>query len=203
MRSLPRLPHSRDDEQQPGYQTILSQLIGAVAGCGVFYYSAIASIFVILAFSAQTSFGDFPRVCRLLAEDGFLPSFFANRGRRLVFSSGIVVLVVLSGVLLIAFGGVTEKLIPLFAIGAFGAFAFSQVGMIAHWRRKGGKGARTKLVVNAIGATTTSAPRRGLLPLEPFDQNLIVRGVWTRSSSTKSSSTKLLKGKIQRIWIDR
>jgi amino acid transporter len=144
------------DEQQLGYQTIFSQLVGAVAGHGVFYYISIASIFIILTFSAQTSFADFPRVCRLLAEDGFLPSFFANRGRRLVFSSGIIVLTVLSGVLLIAFVGVTNKLIPLFAIGAFSAFAFSQVGMVAHWRRKGGKGAPTKLVVNTIGAATTS-----------------------------------------------
>jgi amino acid transporter len=144
------------DEQQLGYQTIFSQLVGAVAGHGLFYYIAIASIFIILTFSAQTSFADFPRVCRLLAEDGFLPSFFANRGRRLVFSTGIIVLALLSGVLLTAFGGVTNRLIPLFAIGAFSAFASSQVGMVAHWRRKGGKGARIKLVVNAIGATTTS-----------------------------------------------
>jgi amino acid transporter len=144
------------DEQEPGYQTVLSQLVAAVVGRGVFYYIAIASIFIVLTFSAQTSFADFPRVCRLLAEDGFLPSFFANRGRRLVFSSGIVVLAVLAGVVLIAFRGVTYKLIPLFAIGAFSAFVFSQLAMVAHWRRKRGKGARTKLVFNALGATCTS-----------------------------------------------
>ena len=75
------------DEQQPGYQTILSQLVAAVAGQGVFYYVAIASIFIVLTYSAQTSFADFPRVCRLLAEDGFLPHAFADLGRRLVFSA--------------------------------------------------------------------------------------------------------------------
>jgi amino acid transporter len=75
------------DERQPGYQTILSQLVAAVAGRGVFYSLALASIFVVLTYSAQTSFADFPRVCRLLAEDRLLPPAFATRGRRLVFSS--------------------------------------------------------------------------------------------------------------------
>ena len=93
------------DEQQPGYQTIFSQLVGAVAGRGLFYYLAIASIFIVLTCSAQTSFVGFPRVCRQLAEDGLLPSVFANRGRRLVFSGGIVVLAMLAGALLIVFIG--------------------------------------------------------------------------------------------------
>ncbi len=144
------------NEEQPGYQTIYSQLVAAVAGRGVFYYIAIASIFTILTFSAETIFADFQRVCRLLAEDRFMPSFFAERGRRLVFSSGIITLAILAGLLLIAFGGVTDKLIPLFAIGAFSTFSFSQIGMVAHWRRKRGKHARTKLIINAVGATMTS-----------------------------------------------
>ena len=67
------------DEAQPGYQTVLSQLVAAVAGRGVFYYVSLASIFIVLTYSAQTSFTDFPRVCRLLAEDGFLPPYFADR----------------------------------------------------------------------------------------------------------------------------
>ena len=73
-----------------------------------------------------------------------------------MFSSGIIALAILAGLLLIAFGGVTDKLIPLFAIGAFSAFSFSQIGMVAHWRRKRGKHARTKLIINAVGATMTS-----------------------------------------------
>src|SRR5207248_453146 len=115
-----------------------------------------ASIFAVLVFSAQTSFAAFPRVCRLLAEDRFMPSFFAERRRRLVFSSGIIALAILAGLLMIAFGGVTDPLIPLFAIGAFSAFSLSQIGMVAHWRGKRGKHARTKLAVNAAGATMTS-----------------------------------------------
>jgi amino acid transporter len=144
------------DEQQPGYQTVLSQLVAAVAGRGTFYYVSLASIFIVLTYSAQTSFADFPRVCRLLAEDAFLPPAFATRGRRLVFTYGIVVLAVLSGLLLIAFRGVTEKLVPLFAVGAFSAFLFSQAGMVRHWLRQGGRGVRINLFYNALGAATTS-----------------------------------------------
>ncbi len=144
------------DEHKPGYQSILSQLIGAVAGRGAFYYVSSASIFIVLTYSAQTSFADFPRVCRLLAEDGFLPPFFAERGRRLVYSAGIIILAVLSGLLLIMFGGVTDNLIPLFAVGAFGAFVLSQVGMVAHWLRKSGRGSRIKLAYNTLGAATTA-----------------------------------------------
>ena len=143
------------DEQQPGYQTILSQLVAAVVGQGVFYYVAIASIFIVLTYSAQTSFTDFPRVCRLLAEDGFLPHAFADLGRRLVYTQGIIFLATLSGLILIAFGGVTDRLIPLFAVGAFSAFLFSQVGMVVHWLRKKDSKVRIALVYNALGAVVT------------------------------------------------
>jgi amino acid transporter len=143
------------DQQQPGYQTILAQLVAAIAGRGVFYYVTIASILMVLTFSANTSFADFPRVCRLLAEDSFLPHAFAERGRRLVYSIGISVLALLSGLILFAFGGITEKLIPLFAVGAFTAFTLSQAGMVVHWRRKRGRGARTSLAINTLGATAT------------------------------------------------
>jgi amino acid transporter len=144
------------DERQPGYQNILSQLVAAVTGKGAFYYLALASIFVVLTYSAQTSFADFPRVCRLLAEDRFLPSAFAKRGRRLVFTHGIVVLTLLSGLLLVVFGGITDSLIPLFAVGAFSAFLFSQVGMVVHWLRQRSSSVRVNLAYNALGAATTS-----------------------------------------------
>jgi amino acid transporter len=143
------------DQRQPGYQTILSQLIVAATGRGVFYYVSIASILVILTFSANTSFAGFPRVCRLLAEDEYLPPSFANRGRRLVFTQGISVLALVSGLILIGFGGITEKLIPLFAIGAFSAFTLSQAGMVGHWLRKRGRGARVSMFINFTGAICT------------------------------------------------
>jgi hypothetical protein len=72
----------------------------------------------VLAFQANTAFADFPRVCRALAQDGYLPYSFASRGRRLVYAQGIYVLALLTAFLLILFGGVTDHLIPLFAVGA-------------------------------------------------------------------------------------
>jgi len=145
------------NEREPGYQTILSQLVAAVSGRGSFYYVALASIFIVLTCSAQTSFADFPRVCRLLAGDRFLPPAFARRGRRLVFSHGIVVLAILAGALLVIFRGITDALIPLFAVGALTAFLFSQAGMVVHWlRRRHDRSARTSLFYNALGAVTTS-----------------------------------------------
>jgi len=143
-------------ELQPGYQNVLSQLVAAVAGRNVFYYVALGSIFVVLTYSAQTSFADFPRVCRFLAEDCFLPPAFAHRGRRLVFSHGVVALAFLSALLLIVFDGITDKLIPLFAVGAFGAFLFSQAGMVRHWLRKRGRRFQLHLFVNAVGAAATA-----------------------------------------------
>ena len=145
------------DQAQPGYQSVLSQMVAAVLGRGPIYYITIASVLSVLILSANTSFADFPRVCRLLAEDDFLPAGFANRGRRLVYSLGISVLAVVAGLILIVFGGITDRLIPLFAVGAFGAFTLSQAGMVAHWWRKGGPGARLSLLINALGATATAA----------------------------------------------
>jgi amino acid transporter len=143
------------DQEQPGYQSIISQLVGAVAGRSIFYYVTIGSVLMVLALSANTSFADFPRLCRKIAEDSFLPHAFANLGRRLVYSVGIMILALLSGLLLIAFGGITDRLIPLFAVGAFGAFTLSQAGMVMHWRRVGGRGSRISLAVNGIGAVAT------------------------------------------------
>lgn len=138
-----------------GYQSVLSQLVAAVVGQGVFYYLSIATILAVLALSANTGFADFPRLCRLIAEDGFLPRTFASRGRRLVYSQGIYVLAVLSGLLLAIFDGVTDRLIPLFAIGAFLAFTLSQAGMVAHWLRVGGLRHAPSIAINAMGAVAT------------------------------------------------
>jgi amino acid transporter len=143
------------DPGLPGYQSTISLVVGAVAGRGVFYYVTLASVVAVLALSANTSFADFPRVCRVLAEDRFLPDSFAIRGRRLVYSQGIVVLAALSGVWLVVFGGITDRLIPLFAIGALLAFTMSQAGMVAHWRRVGGPRAKRSLSINAAGAIAT------------------------------------------------
>jgi amino acid transporter len=140
---------------QPGYQSVLSMLLGAVAGKGVFYYVSIGSILTVLALSANTAFADFPRLCRAIAQNNYLPHSFATRSRRLVYSYGIYSLAALAGVLLILFGGVTDRLIPLFAVGAFLAFTLSQAGMVGHWRRVGGQGATQSIIVNGLGAVAT------------------------------------------------
>ena len=85
------------DPERAGYQSILSLLVGAVIGRGFFYYLTIGSVLSVLALSANTGFADFPRLCRVIALDGFLPSSFAHRGRRLVYSQGILVLAALRG----------------------------------------------------------------------------------------------------------
>jgi amino acid transporter len=142
---------------EAGYDSILSQLTGAVVGRGWFYYVTIGSVLSVLALSANTGFADFPRLCRVIAMDGFLPHSFAHRGRRLVYSNGILVLAILSAGLLIGFGGITDNLIPLFAVGAFLAFTLSQAGMVAHWRKMGGPHARKSMAINAAGAICTAA----------------------------------------------
>lgn len=122
---------------------------------GVFYFVAIGSILLVLCLSANTAFADFPRLCQIVALDRFLPSGFASRGRRLVFSQGIHVLTLLSGVLLVIFGGITDRLIPLYAVGAFLAFTLSQAGMVVHWKRNPGRGSAQSMLVNGLGATVT------------------------------------------------
>ena len=143
------------DPGQPGYQSLLSMLIAAVFGRGVFYYLTIASILLVLSLSANTAFADFPRLCKAIAQNNYLPHAFGYRGRRLVYTYGIVVLAVLTGVLLIAFGGVTDNLIPLYAVGAFLAFTLSQFGMVMHWRKNRGPHWVKSALVNGLGGTVT------------------------------------------------
>jgi len=143
------------DPGQPGYQSVLSMLTAAVFGKTFFYYLTIASILFVLSLSANTAFADFPRLCRAIAQNNYLPHAFGYRGRRLVYTYGIVVLAVLCGGLLILFGGVTDRLIPLYAVGAFLAFTLSQSGMVMHWRRNRGPQWVQKAIVNGIGAFVT------------------------------------------------
>lgn len=156
------------DQSKPGYQSVLSQLTGAVVGRGWIYYITLGSVLATLCLSANTSFVGFPRLSRMVAIDGFLPRAFTTVGRRLVYSSGILFLSVTSGALLAVFGGITDRLIPLFAVGAFLAFTLSQAGMVFHWRKQlrepgangagsSALGARGRLWINGIGAVATGA----------------------------------------------
>ena len=143
------------DPGAPGYQSVLSMLSAAVFGRGWFYYLTIGSILVVLSLSANTAFADFPRLCRAIALNNYLPHVFAYRGRRLVYTYGIVVLALLCGGVLIAFGGVTDRLIPLYAVGAFMAFTLSQAGMVVHWMKNREGHWRKSAMVNGLGATVT------------------------------------------------
>lgn len=141
------------DPGSSAYQSVLSQLTAAVMGKGVFYYVTIGSILLVLSLSANTAFADFPRLTRSIAKQDYLPHVFILRGRRLLYSHGIFALVVFTAALLILFGGVTDRLIPLYAIGAFLAFTLSQAGMVVHWYRKGNSIGR--MIVNGVGAVAT------------------------------------------------
>ena len=144
------------DPGAPGYQSVLSMVTAAVAGRGIFYHVTMFSVLLVLCLSANTSFADFPRLCRMIARDDYLPHSLATRGRRLVFSQGIWALAILAGLLLILFRGVTDRLIPLFAVGAFMAFTLSQAGMVGHWwRTASGFEAAHGMLINGIGALAT------------------------------------------------
>src|SRR4029078_4970984 len=115
------------------HETVLPQIGRAVLAAGVAYYVLQLSTMGILVLAANTSFADFPRLASLLARDGFMPSRFAFRGERLAFSTGIVALAILSIVVLGAFGGRVEALIPLYAIGVFTSITVSPARVVRPW----------------------------------------------------------------------
>jgi amino acid transporter len=145
------------DPDGAGYQSLLSLLVMAVFGRGWFYFLTMGSVLLALALSANTAFADFPRLTRAIAMHDYLPHVFILRGRRLLFSHGIYALTGLTAVILISFRGVTDRLIPLYAIGAFLAFTLSQAGMVVHWKKQEGEhaGRTWHMFVNGIGAVAT------------------------------------------------
>jgi amino acid transporter len=137
-------------------ETLLSIMGSYVfGGENVLYFLLQFSTFAILTLAANTAFADFPRVSSIIASDGYLPRQLANRGDRLVFSNGILVLAAVAAVLIVVFGGETTALIPLYAVGVFTGFTLSQYGMVRHHRRVREKGWRRNQVVNVVGAVAT------------------------------------------------
>jgi amino acid transporter len=136
-------------------QTVLSQIMADAVGRHWAYYIVSLTITLVLALAANTSFGGLPVLASLLSRDNYLPHLFSLRGDRQVFSTGIWVLAVLSGLLLVAVEGNTQTLIPLFAIGVFTGFTFSQSGLVVHWWRTRPAGWRGRAVVNGVGAVVT------------------------------------------------
>ena len=136
-------------------ETVFSQMGRAVFGEGPLYVILQFATAAILTLAANTAYADFPRLSSLIARDGYLPRQLGNRGDRLVFSNGIMFLAVAASLLLIIFGGLTNALIPLYAVGVFTSFTLSQIGMVQHHRRLKDPGWRRSAVINGVGAVAT------------------------------------------------
>jgi amino acid transporter len=144
------------DPDATGYQSLVSLLVTVVFGRGWFYFLTMGSVLLALALSANTAFADFPRLTRAIAMHDYLPHVFTLRGRRLLYSHGIYALTGFTAVILTLFGGVTDRLIPLYAIGAFLAFTLSQAGMVVHWlKMEKHPGRLWHAFVNGVGAVST------------------------------------------------
>lgn len=149
-------------------ETVISQFarIMFTGPMAWFYYVVQIATALILVLAANTSFADFPRLASLLARDRFLPRQFATRGDKLVFSNGIVILAIFASVLVVAFGGDTSRLIPLYAVGVFLSFTLSQSGMVRHWlkvraqspKRNGKRGQRPEDDIHFTQSTVDREP---------------------------------------------
>ena len=142
-------------------KSVVAQIAGGVFGTGFMFYVVQVFTAAILVLAANTAYQDFPRLSSILARDGFLPRQFENRGDRLVFSNGVILLAGLASLLTVAFGADLSRLIQLYVVGVFTSFTLSQAGMVRHWimlRRQGeaSRGWRRSIVINAIGAVTTA-----------------------------------------------
>jgi hypothetical protein len=136
--------------------TVMSQLGTSVWGSGTVMYVVLQfATAAILTLAANTAYADFPRLSSIIARDGYLPRQLANRGDRLVFSNGVLVLASAAAVLIIAFGGKTNALIPLYAVGVFLSFTLSQAGMVRHHHKEQERGYRRNMVINAVGSVAT------------------------------------------------
>lgn len=158
---------------QPSHtETVISQLSREIFGTGWFYYLISASVAAILVLAANTAYADFPRLSSFVAADDFLPHQLRDRGHRLVYSNGILLLTLAAIALLVIFGGVTTRLIPLYAVGVFSSFTLSQTGMVIHHRRIREPGWQRSLAINAAGAVTTAVVT-GVIATAKFTQ-----GAW-------------------------
>ncbi len=141
----------------PSHQvTVFAEMGRQVFGDNfVFWFLQLATA-GILTLAANTAYADFPRLSSIIARDGYLPRQLANRGDRLVFSNGIIVLATLAGVLVYVFGGKTDLLIPLYAIGVFASFTLSQAGMVRHHQREREPAWKRGVAINGAGAVATA-----------------------------------------------
>ncbi|AIQ64565.1 amino acid permease [Paenibacillus stellifer] len=132
--------------------TVVSQIAETTFGRNVMYFFVQGTTALILILAANTGYSAFPLLAVNLAKDKFIPRMFTVRGDRLGYSNGIIILGVLSILLIMAFEGKTEHLIPLYAVGVFIPFTLSQTGMIVKWNREKPPGWLPKLIINSTGA---------------------------------------------------
>jgi amino acid transporter len=149
------LLHVRVNEEIAASRSVLSQIGETVFGRSLPYFLLQGLTAGILILAANTSYQDFPRLSAILARDRFMPSQFKNRGDRLVFSNGIVILAIAASALIYAFDADLTALIQLYVVGVFTAFTLSQAGMVRRWRRLKEPGWRRSMIINTIGATAT------------------------------------------------
>ncbi len=175
-------------------ETVISQFARIVftGPMGWFYYVVQGTTALILVLAANTSFADFPRLSSLLARDRFMPRQFSNRGDRLVFSNGIVILAIFSSVLVAAFGGDTSRLIPLYAVGVFLSFTLSQLGMVRHWLKErdrnleSGRASGSQSVSSASGNAGAPLPDPELTVEEAHKSTFVTDEVTAPSNWKKS-----------------
>ncbi|WEK54661.1 MAG: APC family permease [Candidatus Cohnella colombiensis] len=132
--------------------TVVSQIAEQTFGRHFMYYFIQGTTALILILAANTGYSAFPLLAVNLAKDKFIPRMFTVRGDRLGYSNGIIMLGFFSIVLIMAFNGQTEHLIPLYAVGVFIPFTLSQTGMVVKWIREKPKGWATKFIINMTGA---------------------------------------------------
>jgi len=136
--------------------TALAQMAEQVyGGRNIFFYITQFATFGILILAANTAYADFPRLSSIIAKDNYLPRQLMNRGDRLVFSNGIIFLGLAASILVFAFGGIVNALIPLYAVGVFTGFTLSQFGMLIRHRKLKESGWQVRVFFSGIGAATT------------------------------------------------
>ncbi len=136
--------------------TVMAQMAEQVyGGRNIFFFITQFATFGILILAANTAYADFPRLSSIIAKDKFLPRQLANRGDRLVFSNGILFLGAAASGLVVAFGGLVNALIPLYAVGVFTGFTLSQFGMLVRHRKLREPGWQTRAFFSGVGSLTT------------------------------------------------
>lgn len=141
---------------QPTEETVISQLSRQLFGTGPFYFILTGFTTAILVVAANTAYADFPRLASFLAADDFLPHQMRDLGHRAVFSNGIILLTLAAAGLIVAFGGETSRLIPLYALGVFTSFTLSQAGMVMHHFKEREARWQTAAIINGFGAFITA-----------------------------------------------